>query len=116
VGLSTSVFRPAILRVANHPWARRAVTGTRPGRRVAFRFVAGETLAEAMAAARELHSRGLRTMLDHLGEHVDTPQHALAAREAYLSALEAGADAEDVDAAISVKLTQLGLDVSVDAC
>jgi len=69
-----------------------------------------------MAAARELHSRGLRTMLDHLGEHVDTPQQALAAREAYLSALEAGADAEDVDAAISVKLTQLGLDVSVDAC
>ena len=110
MGLSTSVFRPAILRVANHPWARRAVTGTRPGRRVAFRFVAGETLA------RELHSRGLRTMLDHLGEHVDTPQQALAAREAYLSALEAGADAEDVDAAISVKLTQLGLDDSVDAC
>ncbi|HZT09832.1 MAG TPA: proline dehydrogenase, partial [Actinomycetota bacterium] len=63
MGLSTSVFRPAILRVANHPWARGAVTGTRPGRRVAFRFVAGETLSEAMAAARELHSRGLRTML-----------------------------------------------------
>jgi len=116
VGLSTSVFRPTILRVASHPWARRTVTGTRPGRRVAFRFVAGETLAEAMAAARELHSRGLRTMLDHLGEHVETPKQALAAREAYLSALAAGADAEDVDAAISVKLTQLGLDVSVDAC
>ena len=116
MGLSTSVFRPAILRVANHPWARRAVTGTRPGRRVAFRFVAGETLAEAMAAARELHSRGLRTMLDHLWEHVETPDQALAAREAYLSALAAGADAEDVDAAISVKLTQLGLDASVDAC
>ncbi len=55
-------------------------------------------------------------MLDHLGEHVETPQQALAAREAYLSALAAGADADDVDAAISVKLTQLGLDVSVDAC
>ena len=116
MGVSTSVFRPTILRVANHPWARRVVTGTRPGRRVAFRFVAGETLAEAMATARDLRARGLRTMLDHLGEHVETPQQALVAREAYLSALAAGADAEDVDAAISVKLTQLGLDVSVDAC
>jgi proline dehydrogenase len=116
VGLSTGVFRPAILRTAGHPWIRSFVTDTRPGRIVASRFVAGETLAEALATARELHGRGLRTMLDHLGENVEGPQQALAAREAYLSALAASADAEDVDAAISVKLTQLGLDVSVDSC
>ena len=83
---------------------------------VASRFVAGETLAEALATARDLHGRGLRTMLDHLGENVEGPQQALAAREAYLSALAATAAAEDVDAAISVKLTQLGLNDSVDAC
>jgi proline dehydrogenase len=116
VGLSTTVFRPAILRVAQHPWTRSFATQTRPGRLVASRFVPGETLAEALATARDLHGRGLRTMLDHLGENVDTPQQALAAREAYLSALAATADAEDVDAAISVKLTQLGLEDSVDAC
>jgi proline dehydrogenase len=116
VGLSTGVLRPAILRVAHHRWTRTLVTDTRPGRLVASRFVAGETLAEALAAARELHGRGLRTMLDHLGENAQTSQQALAAREAYLSALAAAADAEDVDAAISVKLTQLGLDESVDAC
>jgi proline dehydrogenase len=116
VGISTGVFRPTILRVAQHPWTRSLVTRTRPGRLVAFRFVAGETLAEALAVARDLHGRGLRTLLDHLGENAETPERSLAAREAYLSALAATADAEDVDAAISVKLTQLGLDVSVDAC
>jgi proline dehydrogenase len=116
VGLSTGVLRPAILRVAHHRWTRTLVTDTRPGRLVASRFVAGETLAEALAAARELHGRGLRTMLDHLGENAQTSRQALAAREAYLSALASAADAEDVDAAISVKLTQLGLDESVDAC
>jgi proline dehydrogenase len=116
VGLSTGLFRPAILRVANHPWVRSSVTGTRPGRAVASRFVAGETLAEALAVARDLRGRGLRTMLDHLGENAETPHNALAAREAYLSALAAGAEGEDVDAAISVKLTQLGLDDSIEAC
>ena len=50
VSLSTSVFRPAILRVAHHPWVRRVATGDAPRvGRVAGRFVAGETLAEAMA-------------------------------------------------------------------
>jgi proline dehydrogenase len=116
VGFSTGVVRPAILRVAGHSWVRSFVTGTRPGRAVASRFVAGETLAEAMAVARGLRGRGLRTMLDHLGEHVNTPELALRAREAYLSALDASASAPDVDAAVSVKLTQLGLDRSVDAC
>jgi proline dehydrogenase len=116
VGLSTGVFRPAILRVAHHPWVRSLVTGTRPGRAVASRFVAGETLAEALAAAREIHGRGLRTLLDHVGENVETPEQALAAREAYLSALVASSDMEDVDGAISVKLTHLGLDESIEAC
>jgi proline dehydrogenase len=116
VGLSTGVFRPTILRIAQHRWTRSSVTRTRLGRLVASRFVAGETLAEALSVARDLHGRGLRTMLDYLGENVETPRQALAAREAYLSALAATAEAEDVDAAISVKLTQLGLEESVDAC
>ena len=63
MGLSTGVFRPTILRVADHPWTRSFVTGTSLGRVVASRFVAGETLAEALAVARDLHGRGLRTML-----------------------------------------------------
>jgi proline dehydrogenase len=114
--LSTTWFRPSILRVARHPWFRRLATQTRPGRAVASRFVAGETLAEAMDAARALDRQRTLTMLDHLGENVRSPEQALAARAAYLSAIEAARAADTLDCAISIKLTQLGLDESIDAC
>ncbi len=116
MGLSTGVVRPSILRLAQHRWVRSLVTGTRPGRAVATRFVAGETLADAMAVARDLSDVGLRSMLNLLGEDVEEPEQALRARESYLSALDASAAAPDVDPAVSVKLTQLGLDDSIEAC
>ena len=49
-------------------------------------------------------------------ERATRPQAALEAREAYLAELAAGGGGAELDAAISVKLTQLGLDDSVDAC
>jgi proline dehydrogenase len=113
---SNSVWRSAIVRVAHLPRVRRLATETPPGRAVASRFVAGESLAEGMAVARTLRDDGIASMLDHLGENVETPLQALAAREAYLRALGAIEDAEDLDAAISVKLTQLGLDDAPDIC
>ena len=116
IDLSTSVFRPAVLKVAEQPWFRALATQTPPGRAVASRFVAGETLAEAMAAARELDRRRTLTMLDHLGENVITLAQALDAREAYLTAVEAIRQAPTLDCAVSIKLTQLGLDDSPEAC
>jgi len=55
-------------------------------------------------------------MLDHLGENVQTPAQAVEARDAYLAALDAIAAAATLDIAVSLKLTQLGLDFSVDGC
>jgi proline dehydrogenase len=78
--------------------------------------VAGETLAEALAVARDLDADGLRSMLNHLGENVTSPELALASREAYLAEVAAGAAHPDLDTIVSVKLTQLGLDHSVDLC
>lgn len=114
--LSTAVVRPAVLQIAGLAPVRRLVTGSRPGRAVAGRFVAGETLAEAMFVARELDRRRVAAMLDHLGENVTTPVQALEARAAYLAALAEVAQTPTLDVAISVKLTQLGLDESVGAC
>jgi proline dehydrogenase len=110
------LLRPAILRIAHHPSFRHLATQTAPGRAVASRFVAGETLAEAMAAARGLDRGRITSMLDHLGENVSTPDQALQARQAYLAALAAIADANTLDCAISVKLTQLGLDEGREVC
>jgi proline dehydrogenase len=114
--LSTSVIRPLILRLAGHPWFRRFATDTRPGRTVATRFVAGETLDRAMTVAGELDRKRVAAMLDHLGENVETAGQAVAARDAYLSALDAIRSTPTLDIAVSLKLSQLGLDSSVQEC
>ena len=114
--LAGRLLQPAILRVAHHPWFRALATRTTPGRAVASRFVAGETLSEAMAAARDLDRARITAMLDHVGENVDTHDQALQARQAYLAAVAAIAEADTLDCAISVKLTQLGLDQDLEVC
>ena len=95
---------------------RRLVTRSRPGRRVALRFVAGETLEEGIAAARSLDRRGIAAMLDHLGENVISEEQAAAAADGYVLALKRIREAEGIDCNIAIKLTQLGLDLSLDLC
>ena len=116
MGLSSGVLRPAILWVAHHPWVEHLATRSRVGAAAAGRFVPGETLPDALAAARELAETGIGVMLNHLGENVTTQREALDEREAYLAEIAAAAATPDLDIVISVKLTQLGLDESVEAC
>ncbi len=87
---------------------RALFTRFRFGRRVAMRFVAGDTLDDAVAVTRELNRKGFSVSLDHLGEHVSDRQLAQNARDDYLTCLER-ISAESLDANISIKLTQLGL-------
>jgi len=77
---------------------------------LARRFVAGETAADAIAAARILEQQGLSVTLDLLGERVTTMAAALDATRAYVALIEAAA-ASGISRGISVKLTQIGLDV-----
>ena len=79
----------------------------------ARRFVAGETIEEALAAARAVEAQGLTQTLDLLGESVASDRQARAATDAYLAMLPRIVDA-GVDRNISIKLTQLGLDLSED--
>ena len=111
-----ALLRTALVRLTERPGFRRLATESPSGKRVAARFVAGTTLDDAMAAARMLDRVRIATMLDHLGEHVETPDQATAAAAAYVDALESAEAAGDLDCAISVKPTQLGLDLSVDTC
>lgn len=83
---------------------------------MALRFVAGETLDEGIRVARQTNAEGIGAMLDHLGENVSSSDQALAATEAYVAALKRSRDEDLPDANISIKLTQLGLDVSEDLC
>ncbi len=103
----------ALLAVTERRSVRRFATGTRPGKAVARRFVAGETLDEAAAVTRALMAKGARVSLDNLGEHVSDRAQALGACDDYLACLDRIA-ADRLDANISVKLTQLGLGLDDD--
>lgn len=89
----------------------------RRGMRYGFaqRFIAGETLDDAIRASAELCAASRRVILNHLGENVASAQEAHAARDTYVQALRALDDA-GLDADISIKLTQLGLDVDRNLC
>ena len=87
-----------------------------PGaQRLASQFVAGATLAQAVAATRNLNRQGRLATLDHLGENVRTREEAAAARDAYREML-AEISTQQLQSTISVKLTQLGLDLSEADC
>ena len=91
------------------------VTSNSTTRRMARRFVAGETLDEAIAAARECNNAGMMASLDYLGENVATTADAQHSRDAYLEIFERVAK-EKINANVSCKLTQVGLDLSVEFC
>jgi len=94
--------------------ARLAVRSplTRP---VVARFVAGETLDAALPAIVALQTAGLRTTVDVLGESVTSPELASAAVERYLATV-AALSARGLDANVSLKLTQMGLEIARDLC
>ncbi|MDQ3068810.1 MAG: proline dehydrogenase family protein [Acidobacteriota bacterium] len=76
----------------------------------ARRFIAGETVQEAIDAARRIETAGMQVTLDYLGESVASIDEAAAATREYLTVVDAIA-ASGVGRNISLKLTQLGLDV-----
>jgi proline dehydrogenase len=85
--------------------------GVRPnGGGFARRFIVGETIDEAVAGARALQAAGMHITLDQLGESVHTAAEADAATRVYLNVVERIAQS-GIERNISVKLTQLGLDV-----
>jgi len=103
-----SVFTKAVVGFTHAAPVRSVITKTTAGRRLAHRFVAGDTLTQAVTVARQLNDAGLLVSLDHLGEEVTDRPTALAARRDYLDCIDSIA-AEGLDANISIKLTQLGL-------
>jgi proline dehydrogenase len=103
-----------LLAAAELPFVRRLIVANAFTRPVVERFVAGETLDDGIRAARELEAQGTLAILDYLGEMVGSEEQADAAAGLYLEALRR-IGAEGMDVHVAVKLTQLGLDLSVPA-
>ncbi|HUF51671.1 MAG TPA: proline dehydrogenase family protein [Longimicrobiales bacterium] len=108
------MLRESIIFLSESSTAR-AFSMRAPGARtMARRFVAGETLDDGLAAARELVAKGFTVSLDYLGESVSSRAEARAAADVYVRMLQRiGADAalrERVN--VSLKLTQMGQDIA----
>ena len=109
------MLRNLLLYLSRAGWARAIVTRLGIARRMARRFVAGETTDEAIATVRSLNARGINATLDHLGESVTTQAEATRAADDYVRVLEL-IEARQVRSNVSLKLTQMGLDLSQDFC
>ena len=109
------MLRSALLYLSNQPRVFHFVRNNRLAKRFAGRFVAGETLGEAMTAVRALNPRRISASLDLLGESVTNEREARVTRDAYLEILDR-IRAEGLDANVSLKLTAMGLDISEDLC
>jgi proline dehydrogenase len=109
------MLRKTLLYLSNQQKVFRFVRRNRLARRMASRFVAGETIEEAMGAVRTLNARGITVSLDLLGESVHREEEARATAQAYLDILDR-IQANKLDANVSLKLTAMGLDVSEELC
>jgi proline dehydrogenase len=109
------LMRSVLLAGSESPWLRRRAPQLPFIKKAVRRFMPGETLEEAIAAAAALRDLGLGTVLTELGENVSNAAQADQAARHYLTALET-IGARGLDCHISVKLTQLGLDVDHARC
>jgi proline dehydrogenase len=108
-------MRSLLIELSKSKSLERFVISNPLARRASRRFVAGEELDDALAAARACNQAGLKVSLDYLGENVASQEDAVRAREMYLGVFDRIAR-EKLDANVSLKLTQLGLDFGDEFC
>ena len=110
-----SVMRKVLLAGSTNPWLRDHATKYGFIRRSVSRFMPGERIEDALRAARELSGERITTILTHLGENLTTAPEAEEVTQHYLEVLDKVA-AAGLDAQISIKPTQLGLDLDRTMC
>src|ERR1700722_20102379 len=109
------MVRALLLFLSRQKQLRRWMETSPTARRLATRFVAGETLDQALDLSRSLNAEGISVTLDHLGESVTCLSEAAEARDIYLRTLEA-IHSSGINGNVSLKLTQFGLDLSEADC
>ncbi len=110
-----SLMRSLLLAASQNRWLRDHATQYSFVRGTVSRFMPGETLDDALGAAEALQSKKIGTVFTHLGENIKDRAEAQQVTEHYFEVLERIRET-GLQAEISVKLTQLGLDLSPDLC
>ena len=109
------LMRSLLLAASQNRWLRDHATQYSFVRGTVSRFMPGETLDDALGAADTLRSKKIGTVFTHLGENIKDRGEAQQVAEHYLEVLKRIRE-KGLQAEISVKLTQLGLDLSADLC
>jgi len=109
------VTKSAFLYLSQSERFKRFLTRFQSFNNVTRRFVAGEELADAVEAIRQLNRRGISASFDHLGESITSEVETRKEVNEYVRVLDSIHEG-GLDSNVSVKLTQLGLDVSQDLC
>ena len=110
-----SVMRKALLAGSTNAWLRERATKAAFVRKSVSRFMPGETIDDALRAAQELKREGINTILTRLGENITRVEEAEEVTQHYFAVLDKVA-AAGLDAHVSVKPTQLGLDQDPALC
>jgi proline dehydrogenase len=110
-----NMMRSVLLAGAQSPWLRERAPRLPFVRRTASRFIPGETLDDALAAAAELARKGIQTLVTHLGENITDAAEARKEAEHYGHVQRRIRDL-GLPTELSIKLTQLGLDLGATRC
>jgi proline dehydrogenase len=108
-----AILRSAFIACSRNQTLRHFAESSRMGRRMSSRFVAGMDIQDVLRAAQSLQSQGIASTLDSLGENVSTEEEAKRHAEIYHRLLDA-IETRELRANISVKLTQMGMDLGHD--
>jgi proline dehydrogenase len=109
------MVRSFLIYLSKAAWAQRLIVSWRFAWNAASRFVAGNTIEDAIIAVKELNVKGINATLDHLGESTSTRTEAIKAADDIIELLEQ-INASGVRANVSVKLTQIGLALEERLC
>jgi len=109
------MLRSFLIYLSKASWAQKLVTSWSFAWSWASRFVAGESVQDAIRVVRELNAKGINTTLDQLGEHTSTAEEANNAADAIVAVLNE-IDKAGVKANVSIKLTQIGMGLDEETC
>jgi proline dehydrogenase len=109
------MLRSLLIYLSQADWMRRLVMGWSIARKVALRFVAGESLDQAIEVVKILNQQSMLATMDQLGEHTDTPEQARKTTKDILEILNK-IDQSGVKSGLSVKLSQIGLLLDKSLC
>lgn len=109
------MLRSFLIYLSKAGWAQKLVTSWSFAWSWASRFVAGESVQDAIRVVRELNAKGINATLDQLGEHTSTVEEANTAADAIISVLNE-IDKAGVKANVSIKLTQIGMGLDEEIC